>query len=151
MHVDELRWGAHTADAVRCVILTHADMHTEKCSCVCIIAHNYTPSQIYAYTLFTASTLIRIWWHTERRGTFSGSYISFFCIPAGLNHMHTLLQSHTSLESYKHAQHPLNFLTHTQSNTDKDLQSKRLTEMLPCIWFLKALLCIQLICLTALP
>lgn len=52
--------GAHTADAVRCVILTHADMPNEKCSCVCIIAHNYTPSQIYAYTLFTASTLIRI-------------------------------------------------------------------------------------------
>lgn len=45
--------GTHTADAVGRVILTNADMPTETRCCVCVIAHNYTPSQILVYIHFS--------------------------------------------------------------------------------------------------
>lgn len=45
--------GTHTADTVRCVILTHTDGSTETRSCVYIIALNYTPSQILVHIHFS--------------------------------------------------------------------------------------------------
>lgn len=43
--------GTHTADTVRCVILTHTDVPSETSSYVYIIAHNYAPlTDPYAYT-----------------------------------------------------------------------------------------------------
>lgn len=46
--------GTRTADTVRRVILTHTDVPSETRSCVYIIAHNYTPSQILMHIHFSA-------------------------------------------------------------------------------------------------
>lgn len=44
--------GTHTADTVRRVILTQADMPAEMRSCVRIIAHNYAPYQMLMHIDF---------------------------------------------------------------------------------------------------
>ncbi len=52
-HTRQAEAGTHTADTVRRVILTHADVPTATRSCVYIIAHNYTPSQILMHIHFS--------------------------------------------------------------------------------------------------
>lgn len=95
-------------DTARRVILTHADMATETRSCVRIMAHNYAPSQTLMHIdFFTASSLIRIWWHTSGGESFLALTSDSFPFPvdwltspgtlsAGITRIRRALQTRTA-------------------------------------------------------